>query len=59
MRKTLESSKPGTADEIAGLADSGKDISRFFTNTGKMMQPILPVSAKLVSHYMKYDITYK
>ena len=44
MPKTLESPKPLTADEIADLADKGKDISRFFTNTGKMMPPIQRVN---------------
>ena len=40
MPKTLESPKPLTADEIADLADKGENISRFFTNKGKMMPPI-------------------
>ena len=34
MKDTLESPKPPTADQIAELADSGADISRFFSNTG-------------------------
>jgi hypothetical protein len=44
MPKTLESPKPATADEIAELADRGEDISRLFTNTGKMMPPIQRVN---------------
>jgi hypothetical protein len=44
MPKTLESPNPLTADEIAGLADKGEDISRFFTNKGKMMPPIQRVN---------------
>lgn len=44
MPKTLESPKPPTADEIAELADRGDDISRFFTNSGKMMPPIQRVN---------------
>ncbi|MGA2166981.1 MAG: hypothetical protein ABSG62_02135 [Terracidiphilus sp.] len=44
MPKTLESPKPPTADEIADLADSGLNISRFFTNKGKMMPPIQRVN---------------
>jgi hypothetical protein len=44
MQKTLEPTKPVTADEIADLADSGQDISRFFTNSGKMMPPIQRVN---------------
>ena len=44
MPKTLESPRPPTADEIAELADSGEDISRFFTRKGKMMPPIQRVN---------------
>jgi hypothetical protein len=44
MPKTLASPKPLTADEIADLADKGEDISRFFTNKGKMMPPIQRVN---------------
>jgi hypothetical protein len=44
MPKTLESPKLPTADQIAELADSGKDVSRFFTNKGKMMPPIQRVN---------------
>jgi DNA invertase Pin-like site-specific DNA recombinase len=44
MPRTLESPKRRTADQIAKLADKGKDISRFFTNSGKMMPPIQRVN---------------
>jgi hypothetical protein len=44
MPKTIESPKPPTADEIAEMAERGEDISRFFTNTGKMMPPIQRVN---------------
>jgi hypothetical protein len=44
MPKTLESPKPPTADEIAELADSGEDISRYFTGKGKIMPPIQRVN---------------
>jgi hypothetical protein len=33
-----------SADEIARRADRGEDISRFFTNTGRMMAPIQRVN---------------
>lgn len=46
MKDTLESPKPPTADQIAELADSGADISRFFSNTGWMMPAILPTTAE-------------
>lgn len=44
MPKALESPKPLTADEVAEMADNGKDVSRFFTNTGKKMPPIQRVN---------------
>jgi hypothetical protein len=44
MPKTPESPKPPTADEIAELADHGKDVSRFFTNAGRKMYPIQRVN---------------
>jgi hypothetical protein len=33
-----------SADEIARRADRGEDVSRFFTNTGRMMAPIQRVN---------------
>ena len=40
MKKTRKPRKGAPAEVIARLADQGKDISRFFTNTGRMMEPI-------------------
>ena len=47
MPKTLESRKPPTADEIADLADKGKNISHFFTGKGRMIPPIQRVNVDL------------
>src|SRR5579859_6017655 len=33
-----------TAEAIAALADEGKDVSRYFTNKGRMMEPIQRVN---------------
>ena len=44
MPKMLESSQSLTADQIAEMADRGEDVSRFFTNAGKMMPPIQRVN---------------
>jgi hypothetical protein len=33
-----------SADEIARRADGGEDVSRFFTNAGRMMAPIQRVN---------------
>jgi hypothetical protein len=44
MTKTLKSKKTASADQIARLADKGKDVSAFFTNRGQMMAPIQRVN---------------
>jgi hypothetical protein len=49
MRRTRSRRKPVSADHIAHLADQGKDVSRFFTNTGRMMGPIQRVNVDLAS----------
>jgi len=49
MKNTRKPRKPVPAEAIAGLADQGKDVSRFFTNTGKMMGPIQRVNVDLAS----------
>ncbi len=41
MKKTLN--KP-SADEIADMADRGKNISRFFTNKGNVKHPVQRVN---------------
>jgi hypothetical protein len=41
MKKTY---KKLTADEIAGKADSGEDISQYFTNKGKIKYPVQRVN---------------
>jgi len=46
--KTLRTAKAPTAEALARMADSGKSVSRFFTNSGKMMKPVQRVSAKSV-----------
>ena len=44
MPTTVKVRKPIPADEIAEMADRGESVSRFFTNSGKMMQPIQRVN---------------
>ena len=43
MSKTANRKKP-TADEIAEMAMSGEDVSRFFTNKGEMRPPVKRVN---------------
>lgn len=44
MTKTRKKPRPAPAESIACLAVRGKDISRFFTNSGRMMEPIQRVN---------------
>jgi hypothetical protein len=47
MKKTHNARKPISAEGIARLADRGRDVSRFFTNKGKMMRPVQRVNVDL------------
>jgi hypothetical protein len=38
-----------SAEAVARPADRGKDVSRFFTNSGKMMPPIQRVNVDLTA----------
>ncbi len=49
MKSTRKSVKPMPAETIARLAERGCDVSRFFTNTGRMMAPIQRVNVDLAS----------
>jgi hypothetical protein len=40
----LRKKKPASAETIARMADNGKDVSRFFTNSGRMIKPIQRVN---------------
>jgi hypothetical protein len=42
MKKRPKSRKAPSAERIARLAETGINISRFFTNKGQMMQPVRP-----------------
>lgn len=44
MKKTRRKARPASADAIARLADRGKNVSRFFTNSGQIMKPIQRVN---------------
>ncbi|MBW8003540.1 MAG: CopG family transcriptional regulator [Planctomycetes bacterium] len=50
MKKTYN--KP-TADEIANMADRGEDISRYFTNKGKMKYPTQRVNVDFTVEMLK------
>ena len=45
MKKTFNAKrKTPAAESIARMADEGKDVSRFFTNSGRMVPPIQRVN---------------
>lgn len=44
MKSNRKHKRRASADFIARLADKGQDVSRFFTNRGKMMRPIQRVN---------------
>ena len=49
MKKARRQKTPVSADNIARLADKGKDVSPFFTNAGRMMGPIQRVNVDFAS----------
>jgi hypothetical protein len=44
MKSTHNRRRPVSAEVIARRADRGEDVSRFFTNSGRMMPPIQRVN---------------
>ena len=53
MKKTRPRKKLTSAETIARLADNGKDVSRFFTNSGKMMKPIQRVNVDFTASMLE------
>jgi hypothetical protein len=49
MKSTRRRRKPMAAEAIARLAEQGNDVSRFFTNTGRMQSPIQRVNVDLAA----------
>ena len=50
MKNTRKpSKKPVSAHVIARLAEQGKDVSRFFTGQGRMVQPIQRVNVDVTA----------
>jgi len=49
MKNTHRQQKVASADAIARLADRGEDVSRFFTNSGRRIEPIRRVSVDFTS----------
>ena len=53
MRKTRKVAKPVSAEAIARMADQGKDVSRFFKGTGRMVHPIQRVNVDLTAEMVE------
>ena len=49
MKNTRKSGKAVPAEKIARLAERSEDVSRFFTNAGRMMGPIQRVNVDFTS----------
>ena len=53
MKHTNKTRKVTSAEGIARLAERGEDVSRFFTNSGRMMEPIRRVNVDFASPMLK------
>ncbi len=53
MKNSRGQRKPVSAEAIARLAEQGKDVSRFFTNRGRMMAPIQRVNVDFTSRMLE------
>jgi len=49
MKSARKQKRRMSAENIARLADQGRDVSRFFTNAGRMMSPIQRVNVDFAS----------
>ncbi len=52
MKKTSRKKVP-SAESIAQMAEEGRDISRHFTNRGRMMQPIKRVNVDFAADMLQ------
>ena len=53
MKNTRKSAKPVSADEIAKMAEQGKDVSRFFKGEGRMVLPIQRVNVDFATPMLR------
>jgi hypothetical protein len=53
MPRQTNKRKVVAADKIAEMADRGENVSRFFTNNGKMMPPIQRVNVDFTVPMLK------
>lgn len=53
MKNTPRKKRLVSAESIARMADNGKDVSRFFTNTGAMRKPIQRVNVDFTASMLE------
>ena len=53
MKSTRNRKQPVSAEIVARMAEQGKDISRFFTNRGRMMAPIQRVNVDFTAKMLQ------
>lgn len=53
MKNTRKRQKPISAEGIAKMAERGRDISGFFSKTGRMMEPIQRVNVDFTASMLK------
>jgi hypothetical protein len=51
--KKMSSKKKVSAESIATKAERGEDVSRYFTNRGKMMQPIQRINLDVTADMLQ------
>jgi len=53
MKQMRKKKRSVSVESIARMADQGKDVSRFFTNRGRMMQPIQRVNVDFTASMLQ------
>ena len=53
MKRTRKDVKAPSAESLARMADRGESVSRFFTNRGKMIQPIQRVNVDFTASLLQ------
>src|SRR6476659_7560980 len=53
MKSTRKKDKAVSAESIARLAERGKNVSRFFTNAGRMVEPIQRVNVDFTAGMLR------
>ncbi len=53
MTRTHKKAKVPSAEAIARLAESGREVSGFFTNSGRMMEPIQRVNVDFTAAMLR------